>query len=114
MDSVAAAPDVGLLKALVDRIDQRDPGAFNNLGVLYHTRGLHAEAVDAFLRALALDPRMRTAARNLEIAASCPGACDVRLASLDERIAANPDDREAQRERAQLARLIGRTDEATR
>lgn len=114
MSSVAAAPDVGLLKALVARIDQRDPGAFNNLGVLYHTRGLHAEAVDAFLRALAIDPRMRTAARNLEIAASCPGACDTRLARLDERITANPDDRAAQRDRAQLARLIGRTDEATR
>ncbi len=114
MIAVATAPDVGLLKALVDRIDQRDPGAFNNLGVLYHARGLHAEAVDAFLHALALDPRMRTAARNLEIAASCPGACDARLARLCERIAANPDDREALRERAQLARLIGRTAEATR
>lgn len=110
----AAGPEAGLLQALADRIDQLDPGAFNNLGVLYHTRGLHAEAVDAFLRALALDPRMRTAARNLEVAAAQPGACDARLAALEARISANPDDRQALRERAQLARLLGHHDEAVR
>lgn len=114
MHAPVAAPETGLLRALADRIDQRDPGAFNNLGVLYHTRGLHAEAVDAFLRALALDPRMRTAARNLEIAAAQPGACDTRLAALDARLAANPDDRAAHRERAQLVRLLGRVDESAR
>ena len=43
-----AGRDVELLRAMRSRIDQRDPGAFNNLGVLYHTRGLHAEAVEAF------------------------------------------------------------------
>ncbi len=114
MHDTSGGPETGLLRALADRIDQHDPGAFNNLGVLYHTRGLHAEAVDAFLRALALDPRMRTAARNLEIAAGEPGACDARLAALEQRIAANPDDRLALRERAQLVRLLGRADEAIR
>jgi tetratricopeptide (TPR) repeat protein len=104
--------DLQLLRAMLDRIDQQDPGAFNNLGVLYHARGLPAEAVEAFLRALALDPRMRTAARNLEIAAAQPGACDARLSTLDARIEADPDDRAAQRERARLVRLIGRTDDA--
>jgi tetratricopeptide (TPR) repeat protein len=107
-------PETGLLRALAERIDQHDPGAFNNLGVLYHARGLHAEAVDAFLRALTIDPRMRTAARNLAIAAEYPGACDARLAALEQRINANPDDRTALRERAQLVRLLGRGDEAIR
>ena len=110
----SAGRDVELLRAMRDRIDQQDPGAFNNLGVLYHARGLHAEAVDAFLRALALDPRMRTAARNLEVAATCPGACDERLAVLEGRIAADPDDRQAIRARAHLTRLIGRLPEAIR
>ena len=106
--------DVELLRTLVERVDQQDCGAFNNLGVLYHARGLHAEAVDAFLRALAVDPRMRTAARNLEIAAAQPGACDVRMAALDARVAADPDDRVAALERARLLRLVGRTDVAIR
>lgn len=115
MSSAATAGrDLGLLRAMLDRVDQQDPGAFNNLGVLYHARGLHAEAVEAFLRALALDPRMRTAARNLELAAAQPGACDARLANLDAQIDADPEDRAALRERAQLLRLIGRTHDAAR
>ncbi len=115
MSSVmSAGRDVDLLRALIERVDQQDPGAFNNLGVLYHARGLHAEAVDAFLRALTLDPRMRTAARNLELAASQPGACDARMAALDARVAADPDDRTALLARAHLWRLIGRSDAAVR
>ncbi|QJR35320.1 tetratricopeptide repeat protein [Gemmatimonas groenlandica] len=111
---MSAGRDVELLRTLIERVDQHDPGAFNNLGVLYHSRGLHAEAVDAFLRALAIDPRMRTAARNLEIAAATPGACDARMAALDARVAADPDDRAAALERARLSRLIGRNDTAIR
>lgn len=115
MSSVmSAGRDVELLRALIERVDQQDPGAFNNLGVLYHARGLHVEAVDAFLRALVIDPRMRTAARNLEIAAAQPGACDARMAALDTRVAADPDDRAAALERARLSRLVGRRDAAIR
>ncbi|WP_309670995.1 tetratricopeptide repeat protein [Gemmatimonas sp.] len=115
MSSVmSAGRDVELLRTLIERVDPRDPGAFNNLGVLYHSRGLHVEAVDAFLRALAIDPRMRTAARNLEIAAATPGACDARMAALDARVAADPDDRAAALERARLSRLVGRSDDAIR
>ncbi|MES2524918.1 MAG: tetratricopeptide repeat protein [Gemmatimonadota bacterium] len=100
--------DVDVLRALVDRIDQQDPGAFNNLGVLYFSKGLLRDAIDAFLRALSLDPRMRTAARNLELAAAQPGACDAQIAALDATLSKDPDDIEAQRQRARLLRLIGR------
>ena len=104
--------DAEVLRAFIERVDQTDPRAFNNLGVLYHSKGMHSEAVDAFLRAIALDPRMQTAARNLEVAASVDGACDSRLADLAERIARNPDDRHAAREQGRLLRLIGRQAEA--
>ncbi|MCA0375938.1 MAG: tetratricopeptide repeat protein [Gemmatimonadetes bacterium] len=112
MTTPAAGPDTELLRAMVHRVDPRDPGAFNNLGVLYHTRGLYAEAVDAFLRALDIDPRLRSAARNLEIAATQPGACDPRLAQLASRLAADSDDRVARREQARLLRLVARMDDA--
>ncbi len=111
--SESGGRDVGLLRAMSARIDQHDPGAFNNLGVLYFSKGLHADAVEAFLRALALDPRMRTAARNLEVAAAKPGACDARLTALSVRLNDDPDDVVARRERAHLYRLIGRTLDAT-
>ncbi|HYW30790.1 MAG TPA: tetratricopeptide repeat protein [Gemmatimonas sp.] len=100
--------DVDVLRAFVDRIDQQDPGAFNNLGVLFFSKGLLRESIDAFLRALSLDPRMRTAARNLEIAAAQPGACDAQIAALDVRLADDGADVDSRRERARLLRLIGR------
>lgn len=105
--------DSELLRAMASRIDQQDPGAFNNLGVLYFSKGLHAEAVAAFLRALELDPRMRTAARNLEVAAATPGACDAQLTAVDGRLADHPHELSARRDRARLLRLIGRHADAT-
>ncbi len=115
METTSVAPDardVELLRAMSHRIDQQDPGAFNNLGVLYYSKALYADAVEAFLHALALDPRMRTAARNLEIAASQHGACDERLARLAARLEQNVGDVDALRERARLLRLIGRHTDA--
>lgn len=112
--SVVAARDAELLRSLIHRIDPGDAGAYNNLGVLYYSKGLHAEAVDAFLSALEVDPRMLTAARNLEVAATAPGACDTRLEALAVRIAENDEDIAARREQVRLLRLIGRSDEAAR
>lgn len=112
MLSPAGGSEAELLRAMVHHVDPRDPGAFNNLGVLYHTRGLYAEAVDAFLRALDVDPQLRSAARNLEIAAAQPGACEPRLAQLASRLAADADDRDARREQARLLRLVARMDAA--
>lgn len=112
MAGAGVTRDAEVLRALIDRIDQQDPHAFNNLGVLYHSKGLHAEAVDAFLRAIAIDPRMQTAVRNLEVAAATDGACDERLATLATCIARDPDDRTSAREQARLLRLIGRHTEA--
>ncbi len=112
--SVVAARDAELLRSLIHRIDPGDAGAYNNLGVLYYSKGLHAEAVDAFLSALEVDPRMLTAARNLEVAATQPGACDTRLEALAARIAEDDEDLAARREQVRLLRLIGRSDEAAR
>ena len=100
--------NVALLLALAGRIDATDPGACNNLGVLYYSKGLHAEAVQAFLRALSIAPRMRVAARNLEVAAANTGACDGPIAALEQRLGANAADHDARRELARLFRLLAR------
>jgi cellulose synthase operon protein C len=112
--SFTAAPDrsVALLRALADRIDANDPGACNNLGVLYYSKGLHTEAVKAFLRALALAPRMRVAARNLEVAAAHPGACDDATLALEQRLQTDPHESQARRELARLCRLLARPADA--
>jgi tetratricopeptide (TPR) repeat protein len=112
MNALSPSRDADVLRALAERIDRNDPDAFNNLGVLYHSKGMYAEAVDALLHAISLDPRMQTAMRNLEVAAAQTGACDVILANLAAHVAADPDDRESARAQARLLRLIGRHVEA--
>lgn len=84
--------DAAILRSLAHRVDPADPGAQNNLGVLYYRRGLFDEAIAAFSRALALDERMRVARRNLEIAYGEAGLLERRVAELAGRLAQSPDD----------------------
>ncbi|MDO8502439.1 MAG: tetratricopeptide repeat protein [Gemmatimonadaceae bacterium] len=92
---VALAPpprEAEILRSLARRVDPADPGAQNNLGVLYFRRGMYDEAVGAFSRALALDERMRVARRNLEIAYGEAGLLERRVAELEARLVDAPDD----------------------
>jgi tetratricopeptide (TPR) repeat protein len=84
--------DAGILRSLARRVDPADPGAQNNLGVLYYRRGLFDDAIAAFSRALALDERMRVARRNLEIAFGEAGLLERRVGELSARLAEFPDD----------------------
>ena len=84
--------DSEILKSLARRVDPADPGAQNNLGVLYYRRGLFDDAIAAFSRALALDERMRVARRNLEIAYGESGLLERRVADLEQRLRENPED----------------------
>ncbi|HVD62198.1 MAG TPA: tetratricopeptide repeat protein [Gemmatimonadaceae bacterium] len=87
-----SSKDIEILRSFARRIDGADPGAQNNLGVLYFRRGLFDEAIAAFSRALALDERMRVARRNLEIAYAQAGVGENRTQLLAERLATAPDD----------------------
>ncbi|HSM35302.1 MAG TPA: tetratricopeptide repeat protein [Longimicrobiales bacterium] len=84
--------DVQILRSLSARIDPRDAGAQNNLGVVYYRKGLLLEAIDAFERALAIDPRMEVAERNLRIAYSHEGFYGRLVADLEATLAREPDD----------------------
>ncbi|PYP32071.1 MAG: hypothetical protein DMD49_06825, partial [Gemmatimonadetes bacterium] len=78
--------DLAALRSFARRIDPSDAGAHNNLGVLYYRKGLVAEAIAEFTRALELDPKMQVAQRNLEIAHHDTGYYDGRVAELQERL----------------------------
>lgn len=99
----AAAPsprserDLAILRALARRIDPHDPGAHNNLGVVYYQKGLWPEAVEQLEQALEVDPRMQVAHRNLQIAYFHTGYFQELVSSLRQRLAANPADHEARR-----------------
>jgi tetratricopeptide (TPR) repeat protein len=113
--SVAPAPsrqDTDILRALARRVDPADPGAQNNLGVLYYRRGMFDDAIAAFSRALALDERMRVARRNLEIAYGESGRLERRVADLEQRLADNPDDIGVLVESGIAEKTAGHLDEA--
>jgi tetratricopeptide (TPR) repeat protein len=84
--------DAEILRSLARRVDPADPGAQNNIGVLYYRRGMFDDAIAAFSRALALDERMRVARRNLEIAYGESGLLERRAVDLERRLAESPDD----------------------
>ena len=92
--------DRDVLRSFARRIDPSDAGAHNNLGVLYYNKGLHEEAVQAFMRALELDPKMQVAQRNLEIAYFQTGYYDRRVGELRELLRQRPADRAARWELA--------------
>ncbi len=91
-DAAAVRAEAGILRSFARRIDPADPGAQNNLGVLYFRRGLFDEAIAAFSRALALDERMRVARRNLEISFAEAGLPERRAIELEQRLDEFPDD----------------------
>src|SRR6266581_1942024 len=93
--AAAHGGEIDILRSFARRIDPSDAGAYNNLGVLYHRKGLAEEAIAAFSRALALDERMRVARRNLEIAYGESGTLERRIEQLATRLANNPHDVEA-------------------
>lgn len=104
--------DREVLRGFARRIDPADAGAHNNLGVLYFTKGLYEEAVDAFTQALELDPKMQVAQRNLEIAYFNTGYYDRRVAELRERLRQRPDDRDTRWELGRAFALLGQPEDA--
>jgi len=96
-----SARDHEILRSLARRINPRDAGAHNNLGVVFYQKGLIEEAIAAFERALELDPTMQVAERNLQIAYFHTGYFDRLVTELRDRLARNAGDRGA---RDRLAR----------
>ena len=104
--------DTEILRSLAKRVDPSDPGAQNNLGVLYYRRGMFDDAIAAFSRALALDERMRVARRNLEIAYGESGLLARRVRELDARLRESPDDLGLLVESGIAEKTAGNLDEA--
>src|SRR5262245_20490878 len=104
--SPRSAHDVEILRSLSRRINPNDPGAHNNLAVVYFSKGLHEEAVEHFERALDLDPRMQVAERNLKIAYFTTGFFETLVSNLRDRLEQDPSNVDT-RERLARAYLYG-------
>ena len=112
--SAMSARDVSILRSLAERIDPRDAGAHNNLGVVFFQKGLVEDAVVAFERALELDPRLEVARRNAEVAFLESGQFRARVRSLSERLSAAPGDAAARDALARTFLLGGDPEGAAR
>ncbi|MBI4501037.1 MAG: tetratricopeptide repeat protein [Gemmatimonadetes bacterium] len=106
--------DRSILESFARRISPVDPGAQNNLGVLFFHRGLVDRAIQCFARALELDSKMQIAQRNLEIAYRQTGYYDRRVSELQERLRGAPDDRAARWELGRAYAALGQYDQAMR
>jgi tetratricopeptide (TPR) repeat protein len=54
-----------VLLSFAERVDRNDPGALNNLGVLYFRKKMHLQAIQQFKEALKIDPKFDLARDNL-------------------------------------------------
>jgi tetratricopeptide (TPR) repeat protein len=84
--------DYHVLKSFSSRVDREDPGALNNLGVLYFRKEMYQEAIEQFKAALKLDPRFDLARENLQFLFSENNIDDPDVKSWKEKVEKDPED----------------------
>lgn len=80
-----------VLRSFASRVDRNDPGALNNLGVLYFKKGMHEEAIVQFKEALKLDPRFDLARENLQYLFTETGMEDPDVSRWKKEVEKSPD-----------------------
>lgn len=81
-----------VLTSFAQRIPANDPGAHNNLAIIYYNKGMYNEAIKELETALELNPKFVLARSNLEIILRKTGMLDERIARLVKDIEQNPED----------------------
>jgi cellulose synthase operon protein C len=110
--SLRSRRDIEALRGLAARVDAGDAGAQNNLGVFYYHKDMHEEAIAAFERALAVDPRMELARRNLETVCAATGHSRREVGRLRAQLRVRPNDVAARRRLVQQLLRAGAPAEA--
>ena len=67
-----------VLLGFASRVERNDPGALNNLGVVYFRKGMYEEAMEQFKEALKVDPKFDLARENLQYVFAETGLEDAR------------------------------------
>ncbi|MBN2184495.1 MAG: tetratricopeptide repeat protein [Candidatus Krumholzibacteriota bacterium] len=83
------------LKSFASRVDRNDPGALNNLGVLYFRKGLYDEAINQFKEAIKIDSRFDLARENLRYLFSETKMDDPDVSLWRKEVEKDPDSDEA-------------------
>ncbi|MGQ9534482.1 MAG: tetratricopeptide repeat protein [bacterium] len=101
-----------VLKSFAERIPDNDPGAHNNLAVVYYNKGLYEEAIQELEKALSIDPNFILARNNLEIILKKSGKLDNRVKELAHHIEVEPFDEIKTLELADTYRKLNRYSQA--
>jgi tetratricopeptide (TPR) repeat protein len=97
-----------ILKSFAQRIPENDPGAHNNLAVVYFNKGLYDEALSELEKALVIDPDFVLARNNMEIILQKSGRLEDKVQELSRAIDAQPFDEHATIELADTYRKLNR------
>ncbi len=81
-----------VLSSFAEKIPQADPGAHNNLAIVYYNKGLYREAIEELEKALKLNPNFVLARNNLEIILRKTGKLEEKVEQLSQSIEQDPHD----------------------
>ncbi len=84
-----------VLLSFASRVERSDPGALNNLGVLYFRKGMYEEAMEQFKEALKVDPKFDLARENLRYLFAETGLEDPDVRRWREEVTRDPENYEA-------------------
>jgi tetratricopeptide (TPR) repeat protein len=84
-----------VLLSFASRVERSDPGALNNLGVLYFRKGMYAEAMEQFKEALKVDPKFDLARENLRYLFAETGLEDSEVRRWRDEVKRDPENFEA-------------------
>ncbi len=102
-----------VLLGFAERVDRNDPGALNNLGVLYYRKGVYDEAIRQFKEALKIDPRFELARENLLYLFSETKMEDPDVSRWKKEVEKDPANEEALLRLGVSYQNMGRLDEAS-
>ncbi len=103
-----------VLESFASRVDRNDPGALNNLGVLYFRKGMHEKAVEQFKQALKIDSRFNLALENLQYLFAETGIEDPDVKRWKAEVEKDPENDEVVLRLGVSYHNMGKTDEAVR
>jgi len=84
-----------VLLSFASRVERSDPGALNNLGVVYFRKGMYEEAMEQFKEALKVDPKFDLARENLTYLFAETGLEDSDVRRWREEVTRDPENYEA-------------------
>jgi tetratricopeptide (TPR) repeat protein len=84
-----------VLLSFASRVERSDPGALNNLGVLYFRKGMYEEAMEQFKEALKVDPKFDLARENLRYLFAETGLDDSEVRRWRDEVKRDPENFEA-------------------